>query len=167
MIILEGPDGSGKTTLGRRLSELHGIPMVKRDKQDAYLWSMSELSSWSLSGLRIYDRFALVSEYIYGPLRRKGIQPEFELGYQPTEEMMERFIQDSLIIYCRPPTQTIVRNVKETAQPQDIQPITLEVIKAYDNWFSHVPHKLFDYITDRPEDLNELIHRHRAEWERT
>lgn len=165
MIILEGPDGSGKTTLGRRLSELHGLPLVKRGKQDAYLWVMSELSSWTLSGLKIYDRFALVSEYIYGPLRRDGIQTEFELEFSPTGQMMERFIQDSLIIYCRPPAERIALNVGRTAQPVDIGPITSRVIVAYDEWFSHVPHKLYDYTSDRPEDLNDIIHQHRVGWE--
>ena len=128
---------------------------------------MSELSSWTLSALKIYDRFALVSEYIYGPLRRQRIQAEFELGYQPTEEMMERFIQDSLIIYCRPPAERIAINVRRTAQPKDIGPITSRVIVAYDEWFSHVPHKLFDYTSDKPEDLNDVIYQHRLGWEGT
>lgn len=167
MIILEGPDGSGKTTLGRRLSALHGIPLVKREKQDAYLWCMSELSSWSLSGLKIYDRFALVSEYIYGPLRRGAKAVEFELDYPPTAEMMERFVRDALIIYCRPPATVIMRNVRETSQPTDIKGITTQAIGAYDEWFTHMNHVLFDYTTDTPESLYEVIHQHRAAWERT
>jgi adenylate kinase family enzyme len=166
VIILEGPDGSGKTTLGRRLSQIHGFPLVKREKQDAYLWVISELSSWSLSGLKIYDRFALVSEYIYGPLRRDGVQPEFDLKFPPTEEMMERFLQDALIIYCRPSVDTIIRNVKETTQPKDIEGITMGAITAYDEWFSHAPHYLFDYTSDSPESLSEIIHRHRVKWDR-
>lgn len=166
MIILEGPDGSGKTTLGRRLSELHGIPLIKRDKQDAYLWCMSELSCWSLSGLRIYDRFALVSEYIYGPLRRGEKAVEFELGYRPTAEMMERFVRDALIIYCRPPANVIIQNVMETSQPTDILSITRSAIAAYDEWFTHMNHVLFDYTSDTPESLNETIHQHRTSWER-
>jgi Cdc6-like AAA superfamily ATPase len=165
VIILEGPDGSGKTTLSRKLSEIHNIPVMKRDQQDAFLWTMAEMSSWALVGLRIYDRFPLVGEYIYGPIRRGHVAPEFEMTYPPTVAMHTRFLQDCLIVYCRPPIETILGNVRETAQPTDIVRHIRRAITEYDGLFTHLPHVMYDYTDGKPEDLTPVIQQHWKRWQ--
>src|ERR1700759_845104 len=114
MIILEGPDGGGKTTLSKMLNAIYGFQVRKRDDQSAFLWSISEMSDWTKPyiSLRVYDRFPLIGEYIYGPVWRGGGEPEF----LNIDEVRERFLQDTLIIYCRPNIKTILRNCSITDQ---------------------------------------------------
>jgi len=68
LIVIDGPDGSGKTTLARHLQEKHGAT-YHHDKGPP---EAEDLVAYFLSLLArggIIDRFAL-SEMVYGPLLR-------------------------------------------------------------------------------------------------
>lgn len=167
VIILEGPDGGGKTILGRRLSAHFQYPVLKRDKQDPFLWAISEMSAWSEKPLRIYDRFPLIGEYIYGPVWRQKIHPSFD--GDEVYPVLERFYRDTLIIYCRPPRQQILINCASfpQSQPQAKDPtLHVRIIEAYDEIFTEVPHKIYDYTQDSIEDVTPVIIRHEQAWER-
>ena len=71
MIILEGPDASGKSTLARRLEQQHGYTVVKWDQTHTY----DQMIDWLADPQRgtdhvVCDRFPLFSEEIYGPILR-------------------------------------------------------------------------------------------------
>lgn len=114
MIILEGPDGGGKTTLLKRLSEFYpSIPVHARASEgvdgpvkDLYEWAHDDVSTWFGQGLHFYDRHPLISEYIYGPLVRGGMDDRFH-----TTELRRRLARRALVIVCLPPLAVVRRAV--------------------------------------------------------
>lgn len=119
MIVVEGPDGGGKTTLIKDLSEYWGVPVAPRVvSKDAE--AMVDLKQWVADNLKkgwhstIYDRHRLVSETIYGPILRPS-KPE--PGFDDTAWLtmsLKRFYQiQPIIIYCLPPLEVVKANVMD------------------------------------------------------
>ncbi len=75
IVIVEGGDNTGKTTLIKRLVECYPILVPIKSpgpNDDLARWIMKELVERRHDRLRIYDRFFL-SEFIYGPIIRGKI----------------------------------------------------------------------------------------------
>ncbi len=117
MIIVEGPDGAGKTTLIEQLKERYGLEVAPRVvSKDAE--AMTDLKVWVEENLaegfqyKIFDRHRLISEYIYGPLLRKEQQPGFtNLAWSSI--MLNKLYNEvrPVIIYCLPPLKLVKANV--------------------------------------------------------
>lgn len=109
MIIVEGCDNSGKTTLVNRLSEeLRLLSIINREKPPNreyifhYVATMTFLSSQYST---IFDRWPSISEPIYGPICRNRYLLESEdLTFLHTS--VSRI--SPLVIYCRPKDSTIL-----------------------------------------------------------
>src|SRR5690606_4664522 len=106
LVILEGPDGSGKSTLGTYLASqterplLHS-PGVTQGELEMKAWVLRMLTSPLRDNL-ILDRFPLVSELVYGPvLRNEVLIPKFHPLYAAWHRI------PTTLIYCRPPTDAI------------------------------------------------------------
>jgi len=100
-IHVEGPDGSGKSTLVKALSKKMGFPLVKTDDPPASWKECLVRIQKRLSSGLVCDRSSgLVSELVYGPvLRSKTITPETDLW------QVVRSIRYAIaFVYCRPPT---------------------------------------------------------------
>jgi hypothetical protein len=116
MIIFEGPDGAGKTSLAVRLSRELGIPIADK-VVSSDMTPMTDLAQWTEDNVscgfqrRIFDRHRLISEPIYGPATRSRQDLRFcDPGWMM--EMTARFYAcDPIIIYCLPPIQTVRANV--------------------------------------------------------
>ena len=118
MIVVEGPDGSGKTTLVKKIAGALDLPIANRvvTKQAT---AMRDLQQWVDDNLNaglkatIYDRHRLISEPIYGPVLRHRMEPGFDdwrwLTYRQTKF---RSLQP-LVIFCLPPIDTVRRTVLE------------------------------------------------------
>lgn len=118
MIILEGPDGAGKTTLKERLLEdldLRELPRACTSDNGP----IDFLASWVQSNLgakhqpnKIIDRHPLISEPIYGPLLRGGfVDTKFENTQWLWEQMSEIYAHH-LIVYCLPPLAVCLENIE-------------------------------------------------------
>lgn len=133
MIIVEGPDGGGKSTLVKMLTE--GVPW-SIDIGGGPAKSKEEIESRIIRFIHrgpywIYDRFPIISECIYGPIF--GRPPHIT----PTHLAMLASL-NALIIYCRPTKFNLDQQDKEIDTPDYVAKLraTLPlVVTAYDFFF--------------------------------
>lgn len=116
MIVVEGPDGAGKTTLINRLREDLGVEVaprvVSKDTE-----AMVDLLRWVHTNLRmgwqptLFDRHRLISEPIYGPIVRGHLEQGFDDVVWFHEALKKFYLIEPVIIYCLPSFETVWRNV--------------------------------------------------------
>lgn len=109
MIIIEGPDNSGKSTLGAQLTKKLNIPTIHSAKPDP-AWTQEEALRHALDSHlpkdAILDRTYTISELVYGPICRGGSA----LGDLHFNALRDLYSRSHLIIYCRPPLEKILDN---------------------------------------------------------
>jgi hypothetical protein len=104
MIIVEGPRNSGKTTLVTNLSLAFELPEYDYEPDGSKPYDLikvlADVKQWPRKPTGIYDTHPLIMEYIYGPLLRKRILPEFDnlMLRDPVQFMAA----NAIIIYCCP-----------------------------------------------------------------
>ena len=118
MIVIEGPDGAGKTTLKENLLTHHDLHLVRRHCDSD--GPIVRLRSWVERDLKqipqaadLYDRHALISEPIYGPIVR-GSTVE---GFSDPEWFLSTWgsflAQKPILIFCMPPLRTVMDNIHD------------------------------------------------------
>jgi hypothetical protein len=125
MIIVEGPDGAGKTSLITRLAAETSIPVHERavrdktgpDERDLWEWTHVDMANWG-EQVYLYDRHPLVSEYIYGPLTRGQVAPGFDR--QSAHALRQRLEQQCLLILCLPPLAEYHKNLLADEQMEGV-----------------------------------------------
>lgn len=118
MIILEGVDNSGKSTVGRQIVD-HMTTMTGNEfdliHSPGPLDKAAGMVKWLVNELleenpyAIHDRVSLISDVVYAPVVRKQLSYYVEKSIQ---QGMSQIIQDRphLIIYCRPHMKTVLTN---------------------------------------------------------
>lgn len=178
MIILEGPDGGGKTTLLAHLQEKHklrqaprfsssvGGPVTKLD--DAVLTDLAE--NWDPSkgvDCMIYDRHPFISEFIYGPIIRGKVKDNLDRRNLLGARAM--FDMKALVILCVPPFETAWANVQH--DPNNQMP---GVMAEYDRIYTAYQRLLrssafepiwYDYTVHSTDYLDTKVAEHRYNWE--
>lgn len=157
LIILEGPDGAGKTTLAKDSKHLEYIhfgppPKGKDGAWHQYYRLLEDLWDNPRSGGMIVDRF-IYGEMIYGPLLRGGT----DLTWAHIR-MLERIIMgmSGLLVICLPPYDIIKHNWQEN--------IDDELIKdEADLWavYVHYQDLLGDSLRMLPRKLHDFTNIHR------
>lgn len=140
IIIIEGPDGSGKTTLASQIAKQTGYPVVhfsvpKTEEEKEQMVSMYKQAIKESKNI-IFDR-CWYSEMAYGPVMRK----EHVISYPQMYEL-ERMLakRGSLIIYCTGSPEVLWR--RATARGEDYvtdQQTFVEIFEAYED-IMNVPH---------------------------
>lgn len=175
MLIVEGPDGSGKSSLIRRLSADLRWPVAPK-VVDSDTTPMVNLGAWvdanTQQGFqhKIFDRHRLVSEPIYGPSLRSTQDANFlDLGW--VAEMNWRlYTARPIFIYCLPSLETVRRNVNGDPNNAAVAKRITAIYAAYvtratiDFTSKSTSAKLFNYETTLYEDVinwtrRELIQR--------
>lgn len=125
MIVVEGPDGAGKTTLIEELMSRFDFDLQQRvvgsdTKAMTDLKAWVEHDNWKKAWVEgamipLYDRHRLISEFIYGPIVGRAPEPGFDNFEWVNRELHSFYIKHPLIIYCLPPIEV----VRENAQRED------------------------------------------------
>lgn len=109
MIIIEGPDNAGKSTLAEKLSKALNIPVIHSVRPEKG-WKEKDVlyhSTWQLRPQEaILDRVYAISEYVYG----RVIRGKTALGELHSEALFDLYNRPYLIIYCRPDDNVILDN---------------------------------------------------------
>ena len=141
MIIVEGPDGAGKTTLIKQLQAEFDIEVAPRvvgkDTKD-----LVDLQKWVDDNLKegfqykIFDRYRLISEFCYGPTLRLKQRPGFTDRFW-VQNSLRRLYEEvqPIIIYCMPPLEVVKMNLENdpdnTAVVDHIEQIYAAYIERY------------------------------------
>ena len=117
MIILEGPDNSGKSTLGSGLKKLLGWNLEHGKRfyhysvspfdrgETVYREALVQLTPRAV----IMDRCYAIGENVYGPI----IRGDNQLNHRAKDALMMLANSQHLIIYCRPHITDITGTTKE------------------------------------------------------
>lgn len=117
MIIVEGPDGAGKTTLVKRLQEQTGLSLHPRfvgsdgvgDRSEIFRKMQLDTQSMIEMPVQIYDRHPLISEYVYGPACRGKLPVEWTT---PQARLLRSLVAErSLVVWCMPSLDTVRANL--------------------------------------------------------
>lgn len=118
MIIVEGPDGGGKSTLVKTLSAELGLPVAPR-VVGSDTRPLTDLAVWTERNVDqgfqrvIFDRHRLISEPIYSPFKNHEPTSRF-MNLNWVADMTWRFYTQCkpIIIYALPPIGEVHRNVQ-------------------------------------------------------
>lgn len=151
MIVLEGPDGSGKSTFAKRLAlpVIHpGAPPKTESAEQAFF----DLQFRSANTPVIYDRITSISQQVYQ-------QRLFDEWYwNPLWKTLSQC--HCVIVYCRPPDDVVLDFSNHTVAEHD-DPVQMQYVRdngrmlmeSYDRLMSRIPHVNYDFTLGDDQDL--------------
>lgn len=124
-IVIEGCDGSGKSTLIRRFQDRYPYAKLMKRPCSSEDGPIEELKEWVDSDLQplkvpapwgtwLYDRHPLVSELIYSPALGRPLARGFEDSYWLCRALEAFEGLGYRVIYCMPPKAEVKKNVEAT-----------------------------------------------------
>lgn len=152
IILVEGVDGSGKTTLIwnlRQQSKTYfwiasssGRPKTVPELQDAMHW-IGQASYLKLPV--VCDRFPIISETVYGPILR-GSNLLDQLTRRDQANATALLSEVDRVIYCRPPREIVKDNISKIPQMEG-------VVKRIDDLYDR-----YDAVMESLRDDNIYVH---------
>lgn len=177
MLVLEGPDGGGKTTLLNKLERKYPyIPQAPRFStsvdgpvDNLGLRVMQDMLSWDSRDLHVYDRHPFISELIYGPIVRGEVKGGID--GQEFMGMRSKFMRQSLVILCLPQFDTVVKNIRDNSDDQ-MSGVVFNIKAIYDKYQTILrewPGELiwYDYELHDISYLFEMVLTHHNSWKET
>ena len=158
-IVIEGPDNSGKSRLAKELATRLGSLVIHAGpKSGDYDQMVSDMSHQNrrlcVRGHQsdVFDRLTCISERSY----RNYCDIDDKAMVQSLAALLE---QDVILIYCRPPSSTImdfsthlVKSYDTESAMKDIVDNAHLYIERYDETFSKIPHLSYNWLDS--EDVN-------------
>lgn len=165
MLIIEGPDNAGKTTLANYLSQELGIPIHHFGAPPENFTQLLSRVIFCMNNKDhfIYDRIPLVSEHVYSILRNRNLIHElYNNGEQHYKDLRET---NPILIYCRPPVKKMLEGHKgkehDTQEHLDfVRDNAQKLIDRYDQLMDdeHMPpYWVFDYTEQSRENILEQV----------
>lgn len=163
MIIVEGPDGSGKSTLVTRLARDLRLPVAAKvvgsDTQPVV-----NIRDWTEQNVHkgfqpvIFDRHRLISEPIYGPALRRRQDAEFYDLTWLSDMMWHFYNAKPIVVYCLPDILTVRENVLR--EDTDNEAVRDHIVAIYAGYvarasmdFTRGVGKIYNYKTSQYSDL--------------
>jgi thymidylate kinase len=144
VIIVEGMDNSGKTTLVNYLAETFNLPVIHSPGPKADLnYFMVEAMMTELKNEQvIYDRFPAFSERVYGPILRGR------------DHIQERYLVllaalKPYIIHCDPGLHTVLSTIKDREQMEGVEDQAERLYHRYEKIMFPEGNKLFSFHVTR------------------
>lgn len=157
VLIVEGPDGGGKSTLIRQLQAELDFPIAPRVVSKNTRPALTDLKAWVDNNLEegfqrmIFDRHRLISEPIYGPILRYNQEPGFN-DMRWLGPRLDRFYSlEPIIIYCLPPWTEVFWNIEHDIENEAVREKIEAIYTAYiaraalDHAFAPGIVKIWDY----------------------
>lgn len=164
-IIFEGPDNAGKSTLIEFI-ESHlrrGVIHNTVDKDTASVLG-KQAKELSLEGNSIYDRSAVISEYIYCLVLQRA--PVFPVNISHVADLCD----NTIVVFCLPPLEKVLATTKEE-MPGVVENLTA-LYNQYDNMIDELvlmgkQFYVYDWTFEGPELVLEYINeRNNKEWQK-
>ncbi len=167
-IIVEGVDGSGKTTLiGYLRDQFHNLELIRNDlgpKQDFIVWWPEQLEREKSAVVPIHDRF-FYSELVYGPVLRGKLAVPWEMVTN-----ISWFLRASaFLIYARPPIDSIRKASKVNEQMEGVHDNLLKLLELYDQlmlaemaWYQS-RFICWDWTKGNPKEVEAAVERYLEE----
>lgn len=156
-IIVEGPDGAGKSTLVRSLVDA-GMVMVARHLGPPTLESSKARIEGGVLPGYVSDRYPAISGPIYQSIVGGGQLPRAVL-----EHAVDSILHCVTIVYCRPPYHVIAgNNVLKDGEDQDFARRVNEnldqIVRAYDRAMAALQRRgarvvYYDWTRNRPNEV--------------
>ena len=184
-VIFEGPDGAGKSTLVKWLAPILDIPVARRvsdslkgvQGKNLARYVDGDMGQWTnnasdnpklhapmfgqVMGSRLYDRYPLISEPIYGLHVRRSIQADFTTTWY--RDAWARFIElDPLVIWCLPPYEEVAKHVHPSRDMDGVWRNISQLYTAYRIEALKFPGRSFvyDYTIHKPGQVLDLCMAH-------
>ncbi len=163
MIVVEGPDGGGKSTLVHLLSSKLKVPVANKvvgsDTQP-----LTDLAAWTENNVSrgfqamIFDRHRLISEPIYAPLKSADPSGKFlDLGWM-SEMMWAFYAAHPIIIYALPDLESVRANVQDPSTENEF--VVEWINHIYAGYVAKIAAdltrqnvRLYNYHTTRVDDI--------------
>lgn len=117
-VVVEGPDGSGKSRMVERIHTELGYP-VHAKASDSITGPVQDLSGWTMRVQHemavtvepmVFDRHPVISEPIYGRLVRASVRPGFEDRLWLNTRKLA-LMPKAVVIWCLPPLDVVRANL--------------------------------------------------------
>lgn len=160
-IIVEGPDGGGKSTLVEKLSDALQMP-VHEKASDSIKGPVDWLGRWVDADMRsmrevgheypavIYDRHPVISEPIYAAHVRKQ-PPQYPFGVPEfITGVTEVLYEHAVLVWCIPDLETVSKNVfanhseQMRGVPANIGKVHQAYMTAYFRWRGPRQHYVYN-----------------------
>ncbi|UOK16670.1 hypothetical protein HBKIJOIA_00069 [Salmonella phage S1] len=164
-IIVEGPDNARKSTLIKFLEPHLGRSIIHNTvDKDAESVLAKQAAENALEGNSIYDRSAVISEYIYCMVLQRA--PVIDIDIYSVAELVD----NSITIFCLPPVAECLKTTKDE-MPGVVENLQA-IYDAYDKMVDELScigkqFFVFDWTIDSQEEVLEYINeRIMKEWKK-
>jgi len=166
-VIVEGPDGSGKSTLVKALREIGMKPAPRAS--NSIQGPVADLMDWVIRDQQdmiarwdkhVYDRHPLISEPIYGRIVRDNPAEGFNNPSWMVSRIAHLYVS-TLVVWCMPPLYAVEENANLTADNQmagvvdHIEDLYMEYEKVKSDWAG--PAITYDYTIQNADNMVSLI----------
>lgn len=159
-IIVEGPDGSGKSTFIKEITAAFDLPHFERASTSAG-GPVDNLADWTEKHLRsipgpgkphVLDRHPLISEPIYGPIVRQMLPFKFDNRHW-LRDQTHILSTRAVVVWCMPPVDRVAENVLHGVQMPGVTEHILRIYWAYHTTMARWPGYSMMHNYTEPDSL--------------